>query len=295
MRVLVTGWPSFDHGEAAAGDVLGMRRVHSALTAAGIECDLSWSPGLRAGEPGLRGADPDRYTHLVFACGPLRGRQLRELHSRYARCHRIAIGVSVLDPADPAASGFHRVLPREAEQTGHPDLAIAADGLPVPVAGVTGTHPRPEYGEGRTHPGVYEALTGWLSGLDCARVPLETRLDPGDWRRCATPDQVLAVLRRLDVLVTTQAQDLVLALGQGVPVLAVDPVNGGGRLSAQACVLGWPALVSAEDTPVPGAFEDRWRWCLSAEGRQRAARHRGPRTDSLLGELMRQLETSVAA
>ena len=66
--MLVTGWPSFLHGEATAGDVLAMEAVRRALTARGIACDLAWSPVLRPGGPALDDCPPERYTHLVFAC-----------------------------------------------------------------------------------------------------------------------------------------------------------------------------------------------------------------------------------
>ncbi|MFD0852094.1 polysaccharide pyruvyl transferase family protein, partial [Actinomadura adrarensis] len=75
-RVLLTGWPSFVHGEATAGDVLAMEAVHQAITASGTECDMAWSPVLRPGGLSLEGADPATYTHLVFACGPLHGEQV---------------------------------------------------------------------------------------------------------------------------------------------------------------------------------------------------------------------------
>ncbi len=51
VRVLVTAWPSFLHGEATAGDVLAMNAVRGALTAADIRCDLAWSPVFRPRRP----------------------------------------------------------------------------------------------------------------------------------------------------------------------------------------------------------------------------------------------------
>lgn len=46
MRVLVTGWFSFLHAEATAGDVLALDTVTDALTGAGAEHDIAWSPVL---------------------------------------------------------------------------------------------------------------------------------------------------------------------------------------------------------------------------------------------------------
>lgn len=52
--------------------------------------------------------DPAAYSRLLFVCGPVHGPQVEELHRRFAHCVRIAVGVSVVDPASPAATGFDR-------------------------------------------------------------------------------------------------------------------------------------------------------------------------------------------
>ncbi|WP_199430124.1 polysaccharide pyruvyl transferase family protein [Qaidamihabitans albus] len=293
MRVLVTGWPTFLHGEATAGDVLSMRGVASALAEEGIAADTAWSPGFRPGALHLDDADPARYTHVVFTCGPAHGEQVSGLHERYAGCRRIAVGVSVLDPADPAAAGFHRVLARDGGSRPYPDLSLSGGGTSVPVAGVVLAPGQREYGARRRHEQVHEALLDWASRLDCARVPLDTRLDGADWRHCATADQFLSLIRRFDVIITTRLHGLVLALRAGVPALAVDPVAGGGKVAAQAEALDWPAVVPAETVTGSGgdaALGRWWEWCLSAGGRERA-RHPAPLDGAhpLLTELLAEV------
>jgi hypothetical protein len=72
---------------------------------------------------------------------------------------------------------------------------------------------------------------------------------------------------------TMRMHGLVLALKHGVPALAVDPVAGGAKVTAQSRALRWPAVL----TPGPAGMLDagaldRWHdWCLSEAGR-RAAR-----------------------
>jgi hypothetical protein len=278
MRVLLTGWPSFLRGEATAGDVLSMDRVHRALQQAGLPVEVAWSPVLRSGSLHLDDADPDRYTHLVFACGPAHGEQVRWLHARFDRCCRIAVGVTVIDPADPSVTGFDRVMARDTVTPdgeagrGLRDLSSTVRTGDVPVIGVILAPGQPEYGLRRRHSLVHERLTAWLAEQDCARVPIDTRLDPRDWRHAATPDQLDALLRRLDVVVTTRLHGLVLPLRYAVPVLAVDPVAGRGKVGAQAGAWDWPALVVAEALMHGTAELSRWwQWCLSAQGRAHAA------------------------
>jgi hypothetical protein len=288
-RILVTGWFSFLHGEATAGDLLALNRVREVLDGAGLPYDVAWSPGFRPGALSLDQADPGAYSHLVFVCGPLHGLQIEQLHQRYARCVRVAVGVSVVDPSSPAVQGFHRVLARDASGAAAPDLAARAPVPdPVPVVGVVLTHGQHEYGGRRLHDVVAETVTGWLAGVDCARLELETRLDARDWRLASTAGQLESVVRRLDVVVTDRLHGLVLGLRSGVPVVAVDPVAGGAKVSAQGRVWGWPAVLPGEH--VSAAALERWlRWCLSPEGRATAATVAGsaPRdpADTLLAAL----------
>lgn len=275
--MLLTGWFSFPDGEATAGDVLALHRAEDVLRRAGLAYDVAWSPGFRPDALHLDDVVPGRYGQLVFVCGPLHGPQVEELHRRFAHCARIAVGTSVLDPDSPAVTGFHRVLARDAPATAPAlDLAAGAPALPArPVVGVVLTHGQHEYGPARRHDAVAGAVTSWLHGKDCARLELETRLDAHDWRLCATPAQLESVLLRLDLVVTDRLHGMVLALRAGTPALAVDPVAGGAKVSAQARTCGWPALVPAEHLERSGTGElDRWwDWCL-ASGREAARRIR---------------------
>ncbi|MEJ1197283.1 MULTISPECIES: polysaccharide pyruvyl transferase family protein [unclassified Streptomyces] len=271
-KTLVTGWFSFLHGEATAGDVLALRRVEEVLRDAGLAYDVVWSPGFRADGAHFADVDPAAYSRLVFVCGPAHGPQVEEVHRRFAHCVRIAVGVSVVDPASPAVTGFHEVLARDAAGAAPTlDLAARAPALPArPVVGVVLTHGQHEYGGQRRHEEVAAGLTRWLAGKDCARLELETRLDAHDWRLCGTPAQLEAVLARLDLVVTDRLHGLVLALRAGTPALAVDPVAGGAKVTAQARACGWPALVAA-DRLAEDVLEHWWHWCLTG-GRDEARR-----------------------
>ncbi len=261
--MLITGWFSFLDGEATAGDVGAAAAVAAALDAAGTAHDTAWSPVFRPRGPALVDADPDAYDALVFVCGPVHGHQVRALHERFARCLRIAVGVSVVDPRDPAVRGFHRVLPRDAPGApARPDLAAAAPPAPgVPVVGVTAAPDQPEYARRSAHETVHARLAAWLAAKDCARVPLDTRLDGDDWFHCATPGQYDALVRRVDAVVTTRLHGLVLALRNGVPAIAVDPVAGGAKVTAQAAVWGWPVVtLERPGDPLPEAeLDGLWR------------------------------------
>ena len=265
MRVLVTGWSSFLDGEATAGDVLSMEAVRDALLEAGLGVDVAWSPRLRADGLSLEKADPDTYTHLLFVCGPAHGRQVRELHERFFHCRRLAVGVSIVATNDPAVTGFHHIIARDQDGAkAHRDLAAVPQCAQVPVVGVVLAHAQHEYGNRQRHDDVHAVLTSWLGRQDCARLPFDTRLDSHDWRLPRTPSQLESVIRRLDVVITTRMHGLVLALKNGIPALAVDPIAGGAKVRAQAAAWGWPAVVIV-DSLTDARLDQWWDWCRSTE------------------------------
>lgn len=284
-RALVTGWFSFLHGEVTAGDVLALRRVEEVLTTAGVSYDTAWSPAFRPDGLALADADPARYSHLLFVCGPLYGRGVEELHRVFGTCVRVAVGVSVMDRHDPAVTGFHHVLPRDAPHSpAVPDLSRdASGGSPPPVVGVVFTHGQREYGDRRRHDTVADSVATWLADKDCARLHLDTRLASADWRLCATADQFLSAVARLDLVVTDRLHGLVLSLRAGVPVLAVDPVAGGAKVTAQARACEWPALLPADRLSAV-ELDRMWEWCLSSGtdlARLRREQFRRPAADDL--------------
>lgn len=276
-RTLVTGWFSFPHGEATAGDVLALWRVQEVLDGVAAPYDVAWSPRFRPGALSLADARPYDYTQLVFVCGPLHGPDIAALHRRFTHCHRIAVGTTVLDPDDPAAAGFHQILARDGAHPAHAtqDLAARAPDRGagrVPVAGVVLTQGQREYGERRLHAAVAATVYRWLARTACAPVLLETRLDRGDGRLCQDPGQFLSVVERVDAVVTDRLHGLVLALRAGVPALALDPVRGGAKVTAQARACRWPAVVPGECL-TEDTLDTWWAWCLG-EGRHTARRRR---------------------
>lgn len=275
-RVLVSGWFSFPDGEVTAGDFLAEQAVTDALSRLGVPYESAWSPHFAPGALTLEEASPERYEQVLFVCGPVHGDQLTRLHERYASCRRTAIGVSVIDGDGPAVRGFDRIVPRDRDGVGHlADLALAARPRPdKPVVGTALTHGQGEYGPRRAHDRVAETLHAWLPTKDCARVTADTRLAHDDWQLCRTADQFLSLVGRLDLVVTDRLHGMVLALSTGVPALVVDPVRGGAKVSAQARVVRWPAVIPAEKLSAQ-ALDEKWTWCLSAAGKAAAERRRG--------------------
>jgi hypothetical protein len=273
MRVLVTGWFSFDEVMATVGDELGADVVVGWLTELGVEHDVAWAPCLGRG-PHWRDLDPTDYTHLVFVSGPLMDMPvLRELTAAFGSAQRIAVNVSAVP--DDARPLFHQVWERDAPGLARPDLGIGTTTPDVPVVAVAFAPAQEEYGSRSRAETIRATIEGWLRTRAMPWFELDMGLFDEPYERF--PAQVEALIRRADVVVSTRLHALVLGLAHGVPVIACDAVVGGARVSAQAAALGWPVVLRADEidpTTLDAALEHALSGTLTgelAEARRRGA------------------------
>jgi hypothetical protein len=268
MRVLVMGWFSTDDGEITAGDMLACETVRGWLAAARVPHDVAAIPGFRSnGDVGAEHADPARYSHVLFVCGPVASPKVARLLQRFEHCRRIAVGVSMT----PGAGGsFDDVLARDDGTVARPDLSLAAPPAATAVVGVTLGHAQPEYADRGRHDLAHGLVRDLMRQARAAPLELDTRLDARDALSCRTAERFTSLIARVDAVVTTRLHGLVLALRAGVPALAIDPIAGGAKVAAQAAALGWPAARTVDEADVTGlvALLD---WCLTGEARTRAA------------------------
>ncbi|SFF82691.1 polysaccharide pyruvyl transferase family protein [Blastococcus tunisiensis] len=266
MRVLVAGWFSFDEVIATIGDELGADTVADWLTDLGVPFDVAEAPYLGTGVD-WREVDPADYTHLVFVSGPVSDEPLlRELCAAFEGSQRWAINVSVVDGIGRGL--FHQVWERDAPDVARPDLAIerpdgrGEDGRERPVVAVAFAPAQGEYGDRSRSEQVREHLEEWLASR---RLPwFELTMDLYEKPHRREPDQVEALIRRADVVLSMRLHALVLGLKHGRPVIAVDAVAGGAKVTAQAGALGWPVVLAGEDLTA-GALDAALDRCLSGD------------------------------
>jgi hypothetical protein len=272
MRVLVSGWFSFDEVIATVGDELGADAVVGWLRELGVDHDVAWAPYLGRG-PHWRDLDPGDYTHLVFVSGPLMDMPLvRDLTAAFAHAQRWAVNVSVVP--DDASALFHQVWARDAPGLARPDLAMGTTTPDVPVVAVAFAPPQEEYGPRSQADRVRATIEGWLGARAIPWFELDMDLYSAPHERF--PAQVEALVRRADVVVSMRLHGLVLGVAHGVPVIACDAIAGGAKVSAQAAALGWPVVLQAgeiDPTTLDAALEHALSGTLTEELAE--ARRRG--------------------
>lgn len=275
MRVLVSGWFSFDCGHTTAGDLLAKDLVRGWVEEAGHEVDVAVAPPFD-GDLAWESAVAADYGAVIFVCGPFRpGWPLTEYLEHFAGRPLIGVNVSMLNPVS-SWNPFDRLLERDTTESSRPDITLLSRGARAPVAGLILVHPQSEYAERGRHAPVHELIRGMLAQRDVAVVPIDTRLDVNA-AGLRSPAQVEGLIARMDVVVTTRLHGLVLALKNGVPAVAVDPIAGGAKIRAQADALKWPVVFTPEDLTAEGiaaAFD----YCLTPDARGRAGQCRDAAT-----------------
>jgi hypothetical protein len=263
MRTLVVGWFSFPGMGATAGDLLARDVVCEWLEDAGRPYDVALAPPFEDGVD-WQAVDPGDYEDLVFVCGPFgNGWPITDLLSRFTEARLVGVDLSMLQPLEEW-NPFDVLLERDSSRTARPDISFLSKAPSVPVVGLVLVHRQSEYADG-VHEEVEAAIHEALAARDVAVVPIDTRLDVNA-TGLHTPAQVESVIARMDVVVTTRLHGLVLALKNGIPAIAVDPVRGGAKVMRQADVLGWPHVVSA-DAATPAQIGNSLDRCLESGAR----------------------------
>jgi hypothetical protein len=266
MRALVTGWFSFEEMGATAGDLMSRDVVCEWLTRAEVAYDVALAHPFTGGVD-WASVPPTDYSHLIFVCGPFgRSWEVTQFLERFSHCRKIGMNLSMLESLD-AWNPFDLLLERDSSRSARPDLSFVAAGAKVPVVGVVLIDTQPEYAGSAKHGTVNDEIERFVRSADLAAVRIDTRLDVNT-TGLHSAAQIESLIARMDAVLTTRMHGLVLSLKNGVPVVAVDSVAGGAKVTRQAQTLGWPyiAAEAVSQETLRAAFESS----LTPQGRERA-------------------------
>lgn len=269
-RALVTGHFS------TVGDIEVLHRVEARLHELGIPFDVApYTLDLLGLDPSWVDAaslDPAGFTHLIVVCGPYAPDypvKFPHVLARFRHCTQVGVNLTMVAPL-AACNPFDALLERDSDRMVRPDLSFLQKVARVPVVGLCLARSQREYGTRQMHDLAEQRLQALLRRAGAAVVDLDTTLPRSANRSgIGSPAEFESILARLDALVTTRLHGTVLALKNGVPVLAVDAIAGRDKVTRQADLLGWPeihALETASDAQLDQALAR----CLQPEARDRA-------------------------
>lgn len=242
-RILVAGWFSFEGMGATAGDVMVKDVACNWLGDAGLRYDVATARPFRDGVD-WQTVDPTRYSHVLFVCGPFgNGEPLTDFLPRFRHCRLVGLNLTMVEPLE-VWNPFFELFERDSSRSARPDVSLLASATRVPVIGRILRDPEGTHGGGQQE-AANEAIERLLASVDGACIDIDTALDRNR-TGLRTAAEVVAVIAKMDVVVTTRLHGLVLALKSGVPVVAIDPVPGGGKIARQAGVLGWSPVFTVD-------------------------------------------------
>jgi len=263
MKVLVAGWFSFEKTGATAGDLLAKDLVCDWVKQAGYTYDIALASQFGGGVDWAV-VNPNDYSHLIFVCGPFFRSNLLK---RFENCRLVGINLSMMESVD-LWNPFDLLLERDSSHGARPDLTFLARERSVPVVGVT-LNRTPDVPRNReSYETANAAVERFIALQELSAVHIDTRLDITNTSGLRSPAEIESLISRMDVVLTTRLHGMVLALKNGVPVVAVDPVPG-GKICRQAETIGWPVVFSI-DSLTHEDLQKGLDYCLTEVARQKA-------------------------
>lgn len=269
-RALVTGHFS------TVGDIEVLRQVEDQLRRIDLPYEISPLAQERVGmDPSWVRADsldPSGFTHLLLVCGPYAPdfpAKYPEVLGRFRHCTQIGINLTMVAPL-ASCDPFDALLERDSDRMARPDLSFLHEVRPVPVVGLCLVRRQREYGARQRHDQAADRLRRLLARAGVAVIEIDTALPRSSNRAgIGSEAEFESICARLDALVTTRLHGTVLALKNGVPVLAVDAIAGRDKVSRQTALIGWPESFALEETS-DAELDLALLRCLRPEARQRA-------------------------
>jgi len=253
---------------ATAGDLMAAEVVQTWLADEGIAFDIAIAKPLTHGIP-MSDSRPSAYSHLVFACGPFGdGPPITEMLTEFAVIPLVATFVSLLQSLSEW-NPFHRTFARDVDNEAFPDLSLRARTGIVPVIGLILHDHQKKYRDRFRHDDVHNVIHEFIASKEVAVVEIDTRLDQNR-TGLRTESEIISLIAKTDVVITTRLHGLVLAMRQGVPAVVIDAIEGGAKVSAQVMTLGWPYVI-ASDSCHRELLDDYFARCIEAEALQLAA------------------------
>jgi hypothetical protein len=165
---------------------------------------------------------------------------------------------------------FDRLIGRDNDNWTRPDVSFLRDTEKVPVAGLCLVRAQREYGERQKHDRAGDLLRGLARRNGLALIELDTEWpEERNVSGLASPEAFESVCARMDVMLTTRLHGTVLSLKNGIPVIAIDAISGGGKVLRQAQVVGWPEAFSI-DRVTDDVLDEALARCLQPSGKDRA-------------------------
>lgn len=214
--------------------------------------------------------NPNNYTHLFVICGPYWPGLLRHRGidiGNFAHCVKIGINITMIEPVSEW-NPFDVLIERDSERKARPDITFLRDTPRVPVVGRCLIDSQKEYGNRQAHHKTGSIVDDFFKRSKYSRIEVDTR-----WPRIknrvelGSSEEILSLIAKCDVLITNRLHGLVYGLKAAVPVVVIDSILGGDKVSRQARTLEWPMCIPSEELTVD-ILSEAVQWARTDEAKQ---------------------------
>lgn len=244
MKILVSGWFSFENMGTTVGDLISCDLVCNWLHKLQLDFDVA------SRQKNLKGlkwenTNPEKYTHVIFICGPFgNGWPVTEFLDYFKNSKFIGLNLSMLQSLNEW-NPFDLLIERDSDMQHNPDIAFGAKFQKVPVVGIIRAHKQKEYGRRAKHENANQGIDQLINSRNMAIVNIDTSLENNQFGM-RTSNEVESLISKTDLIITTRLHGLVLSLKNGIPALAIDPISGGAKISQQADAISWPYIFDVD-------------------------------------------------
>ena len=279
MKALVAGWFSFKEMGATSGDLYCKDIVCRWLDNAMVPHDIAFAGPFQGGVQ-WQDVNPEQYTHVIFLCGPFgNGWPITGFLDHFPEAKLMGINLSMLQALEEW-NPFDLLLERDSTRDVYPDISFLSGKPHVPVVGLILVEPQKEYGDRACHRQANEIISAFLTTQHCAVVPIDTRLDIPNKGGLKSPEEIESLIARMDMVITTRLHGMVLAIKNSVPVLAIDAIRGGAKVTRQAEAIHWANVIKVDQLSEQTIMEG-FQYCFTVEAKSKTIECRNLALDKL--------------
>lgn len=243
MKILIAGWFSRKTKGTTIGDLLSIEILVDWCNDWGIEYDIADNTGTYENSVDWIIQNPSNYSVVVYLTGPMiaGSRFQSELIERFKPHAKIVgLNVSLINNGESIWNPFDTVFIRDSPNEARADLVFLGKPKKTILVGVVMRGKQSEYiGKHVYNNEVKHWFDTLIKEENYAAIYFDT--DIGNIGINLYEERDLEILfSKLDLILTTRLHAAVLALKSHVPVIAVDQVENGAKLSRVLKSVSWP-------------------------------------------------------
>ena len=245
-KALIRGAFSDIGKNSTFGDIQAMEVLCSWLNEIQVEFDVLDKVSSKKKNISI---DPHKYDILIYVCGPF-GKNT--YCKNFSHCLKIGIDVSIEKNEShyiDSQKCLDFIIPRDSITVKNPEFVFKASSPDVAVVGLALVHDQGDKEKSR-HQQIEAVVKKYFKNNGYAIIKLDTLITTPirkNQTNISSVSQFEALVRRCDFIISSRLHGLVYGLKNNIPVIAIDPIFGGGKLTKQAQAINWPIIINGDD------------------------------------------------